>query len=793
MAKVLTRVELNGVVNDVWVEVPENEPAAWPKQAELAVLGKPLPRVDGPDKVSGRAKYTHDVNLSHMLWMKFFRSPYPHARITSLDTSRAEALPGVKRVYTYENTPDISWYANRSKLFDTTLRFVGDEVAAVVAVDEHIAADALPLIDVEYEEMPYVLDAETALSPDAPAIHEGGPQDAPGARNLQGGRPSLYTRGDVEKGFAEADFVIEHTFRSPCQVHACLETHCSVAAWQGDKLTVWDSTQAVHPVRESLAQILNIPIANIRVICLYSGGGFGSKLWINKYTVLAALAARDLGRPVKVTLDREEDALAMGNRPANVMTIRAGCKRDGTLTALTLKNIGSVGAYNAGAGVGTPLREVYRCPNVSTEESNVYINADVARPHRAPGHVQGTWGLEQVLDILAEKCGLDPLDFRLRNYSDTDQVRNLPYSTKGLREAYEKGAEKFGWRDRTARQALSRGPKKRGFGLATQIWGGAGGPPGYAVVNLYSDGTAAVFSGGQDIGSATRTSMLQVAAEELGLPADKLSIVMGDTQGTPYGFVSGGSRTTPSQAPAVRMAAAEVKGQLLELAGKQMNLPAQRLSTREGYVFDTQNPSTRKPIAEVTKELQFGFGTGDRVQNMLIGKGWRGPNPADVSVNSWGAQFAEVEVDIETGEIRVLRIVAAHEAGRLVNPLTASSQIEGGVIQGLGFALFEERVLNNASGRMVNANLHDYKIPTMKDIPEIESVLIDLPDARANSVGVKGLGEPPIIPTPGAIANAVADALGVRVFETPMTPQRVLEALEKGLVLRAQPEEGRRA
>lgn len=315
--------------------------------------------------------------------------------------------------------------------------------------------------------------------------------------------------------------------------------------------------------------------------------------------------------------------------------------------------------------------------------------------------------------------------------------------------------------------------------MATQIWGGAGGPPGYAIVKLYHDGTAAVFSGCQDIGSATRTSMLQVAAEELGLEPDKLSIVMGDTQGTPYGFVSGGSRTTPTQAPAVRMAAAEVKRQLLGLASQQMALPAERLQCREGYVYDRENPATRKLISEITAELRFAFGSDDKEKNMLIGLGWRGPNPDDVTVCSWGAQFAEVEVDTDTGGIRVLRVVAAHEVGRVVNPLTASSQIEGGVIQGIGFALSEERVLNSLSGRVVNANLHDYKIPTALDIPEIETVLVDLPDGKANSVGVKGLGEPPIIPTAGAIANAVYDALGIPIREGPMTPQRVLEALER--------------
>jgi xanthine dehydrogenase YagR molybdenum-binding subunit len=564
-------------------------------------------------------------------------------------------------------------------------------------------------------------------------------------------------------------------------MHSCLETHCSVARWQGGKLTVWDSTQAVHPNRQSLAEMFGLPLADVRLIGLYSGGGFGSKLWLNKYTVLAAIAARRLNRPVKVTLDREEEAHATGNRPGNVFTIKAGCRKDGTLTALYLNNLGGIGAFFGGSSCGDPLRKIFKCPNVLTEEASVHTNLDTARPHRAPGYVQGTWGLEQVMDMLAAKCGLDPLDFRLKNYSDHDQENDRPYSVKGLREAYRKGAESFRWDRREERRTRSTGTRKRGFGLATQTWGGAGGPPGYAIVKLYHDGSVILYSGCQDIGTATRTSLLQVAAEELGLPADRVTCVMGDTQGTPYGFVSGGSRTTPTQAPAVRMAAAEVKGKLLALASKQMEVPAGRLDTRDGEVFDTDNPATRKPIAEITRaELSYGFGTGDREHNMIIGTGWRGPNPDDVTVQSWGVQFAEVEVDTLTGEVRVLRIVAAHEVGRVLNPLNASSQVEGGIIQGIGFALFEERVVNRASGRIVNANLHDYKLPTAADIPEIEAVFVDRPDTRANSVGNKGLGEPPIIPTAGAIANAIADAVGAHVQESPMTPPRVLAAIAKG-------------
>jgi xanthine dehydrogenase YagR molybdenum-binding subunit len=772
MAKKKTTYEVDGIFHEAVVEVPENEPKPWGPEADLAVLGKPMARVDGPDKVSGRAKYTLDINLPRMLWAKILRCPHAHARIVSIDTRRAEALPGIKAVLTHKNAPDMPWpfHGNDAKLFNTTLRYPGEEVAVVAATDEHTAADALALINVEYEELPFVLDAEKALEADAPKVR--------GDSNLLRGQPSTYTRGEVDKGLAEADFVVEQTFRSQVQVHACLETHVSVAQWSGDKLTVWDSTQATHGVREQLAQVLGLPIANVRVITQYSGGGFGSKLWLNKHTVLAALLARQTGRPVKLALDREEDAMTMGNRPSNVMTIKAGCKRDGTLTALYLKSVGPVGAYPAGAGCGAPLREIYACPNVKTEEYNVFIHADQARPHRAPGHVQGTFALEQVIDMLAEKCGLDPLEFRRKNYSLVEQTRNnIPYSAKGLERAYAEGATKFGWAERHARKRqFSRGAKRRGCGMATQIWYGGGGPPGYAIVKINFDGTANLLCGAQDIGTATRTSFLQITAEELGMNPDQVTVAMGDTETCPYGPGSGGSRTVPSMAPAVRMAAADAKRQMLDLAARVMKIPAERLAVREGRIFDTANPATRLPLRDVTSKMRTEW---ESPQSQIIGVGFRGPNPDNVSLNTWGAQFAEVEVDTDTGEVRVLRIVAAHECGRVINPLTATSQIEGGVIQGIGFALFEQRVLNNATGRMVNANLRDYKLPSAPDIPEIEAVLVDLPDPAANSVAAKGLGEPPIIPTPGAIANAIYDAIGTRVTETPMTPDRVLRALGK--------------
>lgn len=771
MAKKKTIVEIEDVYHEVVVEVPEQEPTSWGREAELVVVGKPGPRVEAADIVSGRAKYTHDINLPGMLYAKTLRSPYAHARIVRIDTRRAEALPGIKAVLTHKDLSDMSWpfQGPNAKLLDTTLRYVGDEVAIVAAVDEPTAADAIRLIEVEYEELPFVPDPEKALEADAPKVWPEG--------NLLRGQPSVYERGNIAQGFAEADVVVEQTFRSQHQVHACAETHASVAQWRGNKLTVWDSTQGTHAVREQLAQMLRLPIANVRAITQHMGGGFGSKLWLNKYTLLAALLAKRTGRPVKMAFEREEEALAMGNRPANIMQLKAGCKRDGSLTALYLKSIGTIGAYPTGSGCGTPLREIYRCANVKTEEYDVHINADQARPHRAPGHVQGTWALEQIIDMLAEKVGIDPLQFRQKNYSDIDPRRNQPYSSKGLDRAYSEGAAKFGWNTRAARKRqLSSDTKKRGCGMATQIWGGGGGPPGYCIVKINLDGTANVLCGAQDIGTATRTTFLQIAAEELGMKPEQMSIAMGATEACPYGPPSGGSRTTPTMGPAVRMAAADAKHQLLDLASRVMKIPAERLAAKEGRIFDTSDPSVSKSIAEVAGQMRTAW-ESPHVQ--IIGKGFRGPNPDGVSLNTWGAQFAEVEVDVETGEVRVLRVVAAHEVGRVVNPLTASNQVEGGVTQGIGFALHEQRVLDPTTGHMLNANLRDYKLPTALDVPEIEPLFIDLPDPVANSVGSKGLGEPPMIPTAAAIANAVYDAIGVRITKTPMTPEKILKALEE--------------
>ncbi len=757
MPKVIkTKTEFEGRVLEEYVVVEGEGLTAWDAQAPLKFVGKKIPRIDGPERATGKAAYTFDVQLPGMLYGKILRSPHPHARIKNINTQRAETLPGVRAVLCYKNTPKIS-FRRQTFIFDEIVRYVGDEVACVIADDEEIAQDALELIEVEYEILPFVLDPEEALQPNAPKLYPDG--------NLLGGQPEVYQRGNLEQGFAQADVVIERTFRTQCALHNCMEPHGSVALWEGDSLTVWDSTQHIFGVREGLARLLGLPLHKVRVIKKYMGGGFGSKNNLGKYTVIAALAARMTGRPVKIVLDRHEENLATGNRPASIQRLKIGAKRDGALTALELKAIIAAGAYCLWPpSVGGPARELYACPNLKTEQYTVFTNTGPLSAFRAPGYVEGTFALESLMDELAKELGMDPLELRLKNYTEIDQTTGRPYSTKGLREAYERGAKLFGW----PRRPEPQGQLRRGVGMASQIWSGNGMPPAYALVKINPDGTATVITGTQDIGTGTKTVLAQIAAEELGFPIEKISVEIGDTQMGLYAPLSAGSMTVASVGPAVRMAAHEARQQLLDVAAQVLEAPRESLTITDGLL---SSPALQKPVAvhEVLKNLE---------NFMIIGRGAREPNPEDVTVNTFGAQFAEVTVDTETGEVKVERIVAVHDSGRVINPLTLSSQIEGGIIQGLGYALFEQRVVDRNTGVVVNDNLENYKVPTALDIPEIVFEMVERPDPRANNLGAKGVGEPPIIPTAAAIANAVADALGVRIYELPLTREKILKALQ---------------
>jgi CO/xanthine dehydrogenase Mo-binding subunit len=649
-----------------------------------------MKRIEGPEKVSGRAKYAGDIRLPGRLYARVLRSPLPHARIRRIDTAKASKLEGVHAVLSSDNGAGISWYEG-SFLFDRTVRFIGDEVAAVAAESEEIAEDALRLIEVDYEVLPFAVDFEKLLTDQA----------------------SVQQRGDVEGGLRIAEVVIDEAYTTQTALHNALEPHGCTAVWEGDTLVLYESTQGIFAVREEVAQKLGLPEERVRVITQHMGGGFGAKQIAWKHSVIAALLAKRARRPVQLMLERESENLAVGNRNATRQRVRLGAKRDGTLTAISVQALVQIGAYKPGGEdsdvIGT-YQTLYRCPNVRAEQVPVESNTGPAVAFRAPGYAEANFALESAMDELARALHLDPIELRLRNYATEDQLDNKPYtSVNSLRRCYELATRAFNWGHKSL---FTAGAKKRGIGFAAHDWpGGAGHPPAEVLVE-FENGMARVITGTQDIGTGTRTALCQIAAEELGISVNQVLISLGDTGTNVYAPTSAGSGTLASLGPAVRAAATAAKK-----SGK--------------------------------------------------GKGARGENPEDKSIRTCGAQCVEVEVDTETGEVRVLRVIAAHDCGRIINPMLVESQVIGGITQGLGYALSEERIVDAARGLVLNANLEEYKVQTAADLPEILNATESMPDWEANESGAKGIGEPPLIPTAAAIANAIFDAVGVRVRDLP--------------------------
>jgi xanthine dehydrogenase YagR molybdenum-binding subunit len=746
-------------------ETPENDgPAgAW---VETTVIGTRQPKVDGYERVSGAAVYPHDVTLPDMLHGAILRCPHAHAKVLSIDTSAAEKMPGVHAVITGK-TPgaDIPWYERGGqfygKLFDDTCRHEGEEVAAVAADTFLQAADAIRVIDVEYEELPFVIDDAKALEPGAPAVQPDG--------NMSG-EPRVRARGDVEAGFAEADVVVERTYRTECQIHAPMEPHGSVARWDGNKLTAWDTTQGVFSVQETLSEVFGLPMSNVRVIGHYMGGGFGSKLETGKYTVIAAILARMAARPVKIFLPREDCMTVTGNRPGNTMRIKIGATKDGKLTALEYDSLGSNGAYRYNAGTGTLSAYLYQVANLHSVDTSVYTNAGKARPMRAPGVPQAAWSLELAMDDLAEALEMDPLELRLKNLAvDMQAEQPTPFTSNELRACLEEGAKAFNWSEAFSREP-DTGHLKRGVGFAAGMWFYPGGPPSSVIVKLYSDGSANLNMGASDIGCGTKTWAAMIVAEELGVPLDRIQVEHADTGTTQYATSSGGSKTVPSDSPAVLAAARSVKHQLVHFAAEQLEVPVEDLGYADFAVTSRRDPEKTVPVTEIEMLGRRG---------VIMGTGYRDPNPEGSATFPFAAQFCEVEVNTRTGEIRILRFLGAHDSGRVLNRLTFDNQVFGGMAMGIGLGVTEERVLDRQTGKMVNANLHDYKVPTMLDVAGAHDCIpIDIPDNDFNSTGTKGLGEPATIPTAAAVGNAVANALGIRITDAPLTPRTIRRFLD---------------
>ncbi len=753
------------------LETPERQEAPDPEPwGETRVVGTRRPKVDAYERVSGTAKYPSDITMPGMLYGAILRSPHPNARVVNVDTRAAEAMDGVRAVISAFTSLNGALRPHgeliRDSLFLEHCRYEGEAVAAVAADTPYQARDALRAITVEYEELPFVSDERDALLPDAPAVQEDGNRVT---------APGVYSRGDIEAGFAEADVVLEESYRTEAELHTALEPHGCVANWDGDSLTLWESTQGVYSVQSQAARALGMPLSKVRVVGHYMGGGFGAKLQAGKYTMISALLAKTTARPVKLFLTREETMLAVGNRPPANMRVKAGVKRDGTLTALDFHGVGTGGAYRAGgtSSLDFLIRDLYTCPNVRTTTEDLYINAGPARPMRAPGHPQCAWALEQMMDSLAEAIGMDPLEFRLKNVPTVSQARGgLPYTSTGLAECIREGAREFGWDEARANAGSGDDPAiRRGVGMASALWAaGGGGPPSTVIVKLFSDGSVNLNMGASDIGTGTKTVMAMVVAEELWVDPDAVQIEHADTATTQFATGSGGSKTVPTESPAVRAAALDVKRQILDMAAAQLDVDASTLDLAEGRVVSTTDASVEVPLTEL-RTL--------RRQGLVVGVGYRGPNPQGMIVNPFVAQFCEVEVDMRTGETRILRFLGAHDSGRVMNRTTYDNQVFGGITMGIGFGTTERRILDRGrTGLLLSRSWHDYKIPTALDVPaDMEVVPIEPDDTEANTTGAKGIGEPATIATAPAVANAVYNATGVRITDGPITPASLLRGI----------------
>lgn len=754
----VTTVEVEGRDETKIVELPSLEPDPWTEQTVMSVVGTRVARADALEKVTGRARYTADERPPGVLHAVIVRAPIARGRVARLDLTKALASPGVYGALTRDDVPDIK--LDGVQLFDPAIAYVNHPLAAICADSVEAATRARDLVELEVVEEPNAITAAQSLAPGAPAVKPKG--------NTPRNMPRVVARGDVERGLREAEVTITREYRTPTALHTALEPHGAVCEWMGTSLTIWESTQGIFNTRSDVASGLGMPLSRVRVMKNYMGGGFGAKNGAPHSTFIAALLARRLNRPVSCMLDREGEQSDSGNRPSTIQRVTIGAKRDGTLTAIQLDATITLGIGGWLGGPSGIYHSLYRCANVRSSEMFVYVNAGAMNSFRGPGHTEGAFGLECAMDALARELEMDPLELRRRNYAESDQDKKRVYSQKRLNDCYDVGAKQFGWG--TASLAPRSPSLRRGIGMSSLTWGAGGGPPAYASVRFNRDGSVDVLTGSQDLGTGSRTILAQIAAEQLGARAADVRTVLGDTERLPYAPNSWGSITTASVGPAIRVAAEEARRALFDAAAGMLGVDVDQLEAADSVVR----------VRGTDKSMTFGQVCDKLGDVMIIGQGSRGANPKDTAIAAFGAQFAEVEVDIETGQIRVLRIVSVHDSGRIINPTLATSQVEGGVIQGLGYALFEERVLDRRSGVPLNPTMHDYKIPTMADVPAIETTFVGTADVVANHTGAKGLSEPPIIGIAPAIANAVANAIGAEVLEIPMTPWRVIAAIEKG-------------
>ena len=749
---------VNGQETMVEIEVDDTGGPAWGANNAHALLNHRLTRVDGPLKVTGAARYTYDVRLPGLLHARVVRSPHAHARVRRIDATAAWRIPGVKAIVAANNADVIEGSNKAAAVADErnptevgrtaaepaqrrarVVRYAGEPVAAVAALTPEIAAEAARAVVVEYEVLPHVVRAEDALRPDAPKIYDEGNVQVAG------------TRGDRERvaaAFADCDAVIEAEYRTPLIHHACLETHGNVVDYRGGaEATVYASTQWTFSIPEDAAQELGLPQSAITAIVEHMGGGFGSKFGIGVEGQLACKLSKQARAPVKLMLTRHDEFLLGGNRSGSWQKLKAGAKRDGKLVAVEARQY-RLGGTGDGSQAGQPY--VYSAETSFREVSSVHTNEDSSRAMRAPGHPQASFAMESLMDELAYKLGLDPLEFRKKNLKDPAYHRQL-----------DRGAQEIGWTRRNAVPGGGAGPLKRGMGCAVGVWGGGGGPQCKVDVTVARDGAVTVAVGTQDLGTGTRTYTRAIVAEELGLQVGDVREQIGNSK-LGASNPSGGSTTAASLAPAVKHAAYNARLAVAEKVAPLLGVKPEEVSFAGGRVTGGGKTLT---WAQACAALP------------ATGLTAHGEWQANLAANGvHGACFAEVEVDVETGHIRPVKMVHVQDVGLPLNRLAVESQINGGMIQSLGMALYEGRVMDAKLGLMVNPGFGDYKLPGALEMPELVP-LIDDGDTREAVVGV---GEPSLIPAVGALANAVCNACGVRVRELPITPDKILMGLWKG-------------
>jgi len=757
--------------------------------ATFTTVGKPITRVEGTHKVTGDSVYAADVQLPGMLHCRLLRSTHAHARITRIDTSKAQALEGVERVVTATEMPKVEArrLSNRgyNLLADDEVVFAGQPIAAVLAEDASVAEEAIELIEVEYEPLPVVLDPIAAMAEGSPLarkpVSDIDRSEARGhvtvnVEEKESGKPSnvasqaRFSRGDIEQGFAEADVVVERTWRSAMMHQGYIEPHATVADYDAasGELTLWTATQGQFFVRDQVSSILQIPETKVRVVGLELGGGFGGK--ISLVQPLIGALARLVGRPVKHVFSRADDLIGATPSPQCVVELKTGMRKDGSLTAIQSKVVYDSGAFPGAPAVvgGILIGGYYNFPNLEIEAFEVLTNKVSVGAIRAPGAHNVTFAIESHMDMMARQLGLDPLDVRMKNAvgKGDEMPSKQKYPSIGMKECLAAIAQSDVWRSRGEPREVDG--KRRGTGLAIGGWPG-GLQPASAYVELNGDGTIKVVVGANDI-TGTNTSFAQIAAEELGVPLEMISVTTGDTKTAPFAGMSAGSKTLFTVGRAVKAAAEDARQQLFAIAAERLEANPDDLASAGGAIRVKGSPDKSIPFRRLGG-ITTGFGA---LHPPVVG---RGAITARQQAPGFTAQACELEVDTDTGEVTLLRWATAQDAGLAINPLSVEGQMQGGSTQGIGIGLWEE-MLYDDQGRLLNPGLLDYRMPTALDVPNIETQIVEVP-SEDGPYGARGVGEPSIIPGLAAIANAIEDATGARVTEAPLTPERILRAMGK--------------